>query len=152
MRKFATFNSEAGALSFCSAIWDLVRTLRPRITDLNQQTWIGTGFHVSKEQTVARRLAVPRKHPTLDQWAVVVDKPGDCDVEGLINWLVARPGVLTLLDNGSTIEFTLPGGETGSRTNYFWANTQTATQARWDSLKNKVDAAASLTSDWISSM
>jgi hypothetical protein len=153
MSRFATFTTLNAAIAFCASAWDLVRTLRPRIADPDAQVWIGEGLHVAKALSVAVRIAIPRQHPTDALWAVCVDKPGhDADIDSAKQFLVDRPGLLSLFDDGPQLTLpdgvAWPDGTTAPRPNYFYVTSQAATQTRWVVFRNKVDAAVELDATW----
>jgi hypothetical protein len=117
-----------------ASLWDLLRTLKPRISDENAQSHVGGGSHVPKPQSVANGLG-HREHPTQNLWALLVDKPGDADGMGLLTEVESRPGLRSLLDNGGTMVLpagqTWPDGSTAPRPNHFFKVDTATTQARY---------------------
>jgi hypothetical protein len=132
----------ANITTLANSGWDLIRTVKPRIANADAQVYLGSGPHCPKPLSVAVRLGLVRKHPTQNLWALLVDKPGDADLTGVLTELEARPAVRSLLDNGGTMVLpdgqTWPDGSTEPRPNYFDAGSPAATQARYLAMRRLV--------------
>lgn len=178
MSTWIIVDTEAKIVAAERAVYDLARTLLPERFTPEAQTYVGGGGHPPKTATVPTALVPWRRHPTLAQWAICIDrdKPG-ADVALLLRYAtgllaadrypdgVARSyeslmvvGTTMVVDGATVRAYVQPikliDGSIGSesRVNHFrGARTQVQTQSRWDAMIAAVAPAnrvSPLPSDW----